>query len=377
MGQVSNVVDFTKVPNPFLPAPPILKMSKRHLHHQAQLFISKFPGETSYAVKANSERPVVAELVKAGITTFDVASLHEMELVKSILPAAKLHYHNPVRSREEVSIALNLYDCKRFSVDHIDALKEIYQQAVDPRVIEIAIRFRMETKSKAVQSFKSKFGVLRDEGVALLNAAHEMGFKTGLTFHPGSQTTSPAPYLEHLEVAAFINGEATHGISFLNIGGGLPSSYQMIKTDSLSVFFHKIGESFQKHFNSHSIKLECEPGRALVAGAGTLVTRIKNSRCDRQELFLNDGIYGGLMEFHQFPELFPHYESTSQTSPANLMKWTVYGPTCDPIDVLPYALTLPANLLEGDEIEFKGVGAYSTATATRFNGYGAIEVQMV
>ena len=377
MGQVSNVVNFAKVPNPFLPVPPVLKMSKRHIHQQAQLFISQFPGETSYAVKANSERPVVAELVKAGITTFDVASLHEMELVKSILPTAKLHYHNPVRSREEVGIALNLYDCKRFSVDHLDSLNEIYQQAADPRAIEIAIRFRMETKSEAVQSFKSKFGVLRDEAFILLNAAYEMGFKTGLTFHPGSQTTSPAPYLEHIEEASFINGQANHDISFLNIGGGLPSSYQMIKTDSLSVFFHKIGESFQEHFNSSLIKLECEPGRALVAGAGTLVTRIKNARHDRQELFLNDGIYGGLMEFHQFPELFPHYESTSITSLKNLIKWTVYGPTCDPIDVLPYPLILPANLLEGNEIEFKGVGAYSTATATRFNGYGAIEVQMV
>lgn len=377
MGQLLNIEAFSKTQNPIAPPAPVLRMSKQKLQMQAKLFIDQFPGETSYAVKANAEECVIQELVRAGITTFDVASPYEMNLVKGILPIAKLHYHNPIRSKQEVNIALNLYDCKRFSVDHIDALNEVYEQASNPEEIEIAIRFRMETKSKAVQSFKSKFGVLRDEATYLVRKAQEMGFVVGLTFHPGSQTISPAPYLEHMSEAQYINSNLPKDIAFLNVGGGFPSHYKGIKSAPLSVFFDEIKQSYFSDFNSSRTKLECEPGRALVAGAGTLVTEVKAARNDRNELFLNDGIYGGLMEFHQFPELFPAYSTKKSCTNGIISNWTVYGPTCDPIDVLPNMLALPSNLQEGDVIEFHGVGAYSTATATRFNGYGAIEVQMV
>ena len=54
--------------------------------------------------------------------------------------------------------------------------------------------------------------------------------------------------------------------------------------------------------------------------------------------------------------------------------YTAYGPTCDPLDVLPGKLDLPAQLQEGDYLEFSSLGAYGSATATRFNGYGARSV---
>lgn len=377
MGQLSRIQEYITTQSPLLPSPPILKMSKAKLHTQAKLFLEHFSGKTSYAVKANAEAPVIAELVKAGINLFDVASPYEMKLIKEISPSASLHYHNPIRSKQEVALALSVYDCKRFSVDHEDALQSIFAQTQNPNNIEIAIRFRMETQSKAIQSFKSKFGVLKEEAISLLSLANAMGFKTGLTFHPGSQTTSPAPYLEHMQEAFEIQKQLSQPLQFLNIGGGFPAHYKMIETETLPNFFKQIDVKYHACFNPTITKLECEPGRALVAGAGTLVTDIKAARVDRRELYLNDGIYGGLMEFHQFPDLFPEYSTSLYENTTQKKDWTVYGPTCDPIDVLPYKLSLPSTLKEGDKIEFHGVGAYSTATATRFNGYGAIEVRMI
>ncbi len=52
----------------------------------------------------------------------------------------------------------------------------------------------------------------------------------------------------------------------------------------------------------------------------------------------------------------------------------VFGPTCDSLDRLPGTLALPADLATGDWLLFHGLGAYSTATVTRFNGYGSIEI---
>jgi len=376
MGQVSRVSDFFGQHTSLVSTPPVLEMSGTTLHSQARRFINGFPGETSYAVKANSEACIISELVKAGITTFDVASPLEMQIVRNILPQATLHYHNPVRSSQEVAIALHAYGCRRFSVDHMDDLEVLSSAGVQPGEIEIAIRFRMETINKAVQSFKSKFGILRDEAILLLDVASRMGFKTGLTFHPGSQTLSPTSYLEHIKEAARISRQAERQIAFLNVGGGFPSSYKGLEAQPLSCFFSKIRTCLEVQFGDQPPRLECEPGRALVARAGTLITTIKVARHDRAELYLNDGIYGGLMEFYQFPDLAPHYSCLSKAD-TEKMDWTVYGPTCDPVDCLPARLNLPKSLKEGDQIRFHGVGAYSTATATRFNGYGAIAVRMV
>ena len=50
-------------------------------------------------------------------------------------------------------------------------------------------------------------------------------------------------------------------------------------------------------------------------------------------------------------------------------RFTINGPTCDSLDVLPGAFELPADLREGDWIEFDQMGAYSNALATHFNGF--------
>jgi len=57
--------------------------------------------------------------------------------------------------------------------------------------------------------------------------------------------------------------------------------------------------------------------------------------------------------------------------------WKVFGPTCDPLDVLPHRLELPAELRDDDYIEFGTLGAYGIATITMFNGYGGHEVATV
>ena len=91
---------------------------------------------------------------------------------------------------------------------------------------------------------------------------------------------------------------------------------------------------------------------------------------------MNDGIYGSLMEVSQVALLQPNYRVirdgkvlTGATVPC-----TAYGPTCDPLDVLPNMLDLAADIAEGDYIEFGPLGAYGTATSTRFNGYGPAEI---
>jgi len=63
---------------------------------------------------------------------------------------------------------------------------------------------------------------------------------------------------------------------------------------------------------------------------------------------------------------------SEETAPFKL-----YGPTCDSIDSMPGPYHLPADLAEGDVLEFGMLGAYGTAMATRFNGFGDVQTETV
>jgi ornithine decarboxylase len=99
----------------------------------------------------------------------------------------------------------------------------------------------------------------------------------------------------------------------------------------------------------------------------------------RRELYLNDGIYGALMEMSQAPALAPHCRVLRDgvVHGGPVQRFTAYGPTCDPLDRIPGELVLPADIAEDDVIEFSTVGAYGAATATRFNGYGTSAMAIV
>lgn len=361
--------------NQFQDQTPELHVFKQQLHQQISCFRNGFPGHVTYAVKSNDDSDVIHTMYEFGINCFDVASLHEMEIVRNIAPNADLHYHNPVRSSSEILNAFYGFGCKRFAVDHLSELEKLYSLLPETSGIEIAIRFRNTKPSQAVQAFKSKFGAEPDYAALLLSRAIAMGFTTGLTFHPGSQTMDPLAYTQHIEIAANIAQAANTKLQFLNVGGGFPAQYENLIAQPLQSFFDAIGVAAFQSFPEGIPHLECEPGRALVGPSGTLVTTIKSVRRDTGELFLNDGIYGGLMEVHQFPALQPRYTlHTEAPSCAAQTLWTVYGPTCDPTDVLPFRLLLSETVQDGDQIAFEGTGAYSTATSTRFNGYGAVRV---
>ena len=54
--------------------------------------------------------------------------------------------------------------------------------------------------------------------------------------------------------------------------------------------------------------------------------------------------------------------------------YTVAGPSCDSMDVIMKDEMLPVGLQEGDYVCFPNLGAYSTAYASKFNGFPEPEV---
>jgi ornithine decarboxylase len=115
------------------------------------------------------------------------------------------------------------------------------------------------------------------------------------------------------------------------------------------------------------VQILAEPGRFLVATAGTAVSSIigKAVRNGKHCYYIDDGVY------HTFSGIiFDHCQYHLQSfRRGKTAICTVFGPTCDALDVVSMAETLPANLNVGDLLYSTNIGAYSVASSTYFNGF--------
>jgi ornithine decarboxylase len=356
------------------PEAPVFCFSSRVIEEQATAFLRGFPGEVAFAVKSSPSEHVIAGLHRAGIRVWDVASVQEMELVSGTAGSPVFHYHNPVKSVAEIRAAYTRFECRRFAVDCVEELEKIHGVVRGAADVEIAVRFVLPRQSESsAHDFSSKFGASMAEAPELLRRAVQMGYRPVLTFHPGSQCKDPQAYVRHIRSAADIASAAGTVLYALNVGGGFPAQYVRCNGHVLDSYFDAIKETVHRAFSAEQMpKLECEPGRGLAAACMSLLTKVKLVRHAKDEIFLNDGVYGALMEVWQVPDLQPPHrvirDGVEVTDKSRLV--TVFGPTCDPLDKLPMRLSVPADIQEGDYIEFGSLGAYGAATMTRFNGYG-------
>lgn len=355
------------------PDHPILYFSPRVLHEVAARFRQGFPGLVTYAVKANPHPAVLSNLVAAGVTAFDVASPAEMEAVRAASPDAVMHYNNPVRSEAEIAAGIK-HGVASWSVDEQSELDKL--EAV-PRGCEIAVRFALPVAG-AAYDFGSKFGAAPDDAVALLQQVAARGWTPALCFHPGTQCEDETAWVEYIHAAKRIIDQAGVAIARLNVGGGFAANRDGVAPD-LEKVFAAIGTAVQQAFGADAPALICEPGRAMVSESFTLAARIKGMRSNGDAVYLNDGIYGGLVDIRDMglPGRVEVVAADGTRRAGPRQPRVVFGPTCDSLDRLPDGLPLPSDSATGDYVLFPGLGAYSSAMSTQFNGYGLSDVATV
>lgn len=357
------------------PENPVLFFAPSALQAMARKFIDSFPGMVTYAVKSNPMEEVVENLSAAGLRGFDVASPFEMRLIRRLAPDAALHYNNPVRSLAEIKTAVEL-GVKSYSVDSASELAKLIA-GVPAEGTEITVRFKLPVGG-AAYNFGAKFGATAELAVDLLKTVAEAGFVPSITFHPGTQCTEPAAWESYIRTAAEIAEQAGVTIARLNVGGGFPSHRLNAVTPDLDAIFEMIDRVATEAFGTNRPLLVCEPGRALCGDAFSVATRVKALR-DDTHVFLNDGVYGTLTELPMIGVIDRTEVRSADGQPrvAEDVARIVFGPTCDSVDRLPGELMLPGDLTEGDFVIFHGMGAYSTVTNTRFNGFGELGMETV
>jgi len=352
------------------PENPVMFFAPTVLQATARRFIAGFPGLVTYAVKSNPDEMVVQNLVAAGIRGFDVASPHEIDMIRRLAPTAALHYNNPVRARAEIAHAVAA-DVKSWSVDSHSELAKLIEM-VPAAGCEISVRYKLPVAG-AAYNFGAKFGATVEVAAELLAKVAEAGFVPSLTFHPGTQCTDPMAWDAYIRAGAEICAMAGVKATRLNVGGGFPSHRLNEVTPQLEATFALIDRVATEAFGADRPALICEPGRGLVADAFTLAAKVKAVR-DDAHVFINDGVYGALTELPMIGVIdrTEVISTEGQKRDGLTRERIVFGPTCDSVDRLPGELSLPCDLQEGDYLVFHGMGAYSTATNTRFNGFGDV-----
>jgi ornithine decarboxylase len=182
----------------------------------------------------------------------------------------------------------------------------------------------------------------------------------------------------YIRAAAEVAQDAGVKIARLNVGGGFPAHRLIDVEPQLDEIFALIDRVTTEAFGDDRPALVCEPGRGLVAECYSAVVCVKAIR-DGEHVFMNDGIYGGLAELPLIGVIDRIEVIGADLTPrlAARVPRICFGPTCDSVDRLPGELMLPGDMAEGDYMVFHGMGAYSTATVTRFNGFGNIGLETV
>lgn len=320
-----------------------------------------------YAVKALAHDAVVGALARAGCD-FDVATRDELDLVvrHGAQPGRVLHTH-PIKKVSEIADAIAI-GVRTFVVDNEVELEKFCGA---PHGVRVLVRLAYRSPH-AASDLSSKFGVGAHEAERLVRRAIELGVHVaGFSFHVGSQLDDPDRFAaavdETMALVDDLESRLPVRFSVLDIGGGFPVAYDLPVTP-----LEAIAERIRPALTAAASRLEiiAEPGRILAAEAMILITSVVGiaERDDGRWYYVDDGVYGSysnVVAEGVHPLVLAECELRTRRTDH---RWaTVAGPTCDSTDVVAREVLLP-DLAVGDLLASPVMGAYTSVTATRFNG---------
>lgn len=342
---------------------PLLVLSLEQIEKNYRLLRTHLPRvKVFYAIKANPHRRIL-ELMRDLGSNFDVASDGEiMELNSLGVDGSRMIYANPMKTVN------GLRACRNAGVGKMtfDSAGEIDKMARECPGATVLLRIRIDNSSAHVDLNK-KFGAAREQALELLLKAREAGLDAaGIAFHVGSQTTSADPYLYALDIAREIFEEAAAAgmqLRIMDIGGGFPIPEPKVRFN-LQEMLNQINARLDEDFPG--VEIWAEPGRFICGTAVNLITSVigVTERGGQPWYFLDEGLYGtfsGVL-FDQWDFKLISFKEGEQVAA------TFAGPSCDSLDIM-FRGKMTVRQEEGDLILVPICGAYTSASATTFNGF--------
>jgi|HubBroStandDraft_6_1064221.scaffolds.fasta_scaffold00077_5 diaminopimelate decarboxylase len=333
----------------------------------------------SYAAKAFLCTEFARLLTESSLG-MDVCSLGELEVAeRSGFDAARLTMHGAGKTDGELCAALE-GRVGRIVMDGLSDLERLSQLARGSDPIQVLLRLNtgvdVDTHAHVrTVGADSKFGLTPEEEAAaanLIKAGPALKF-IGLHAHPGSQITDVASLVANLsQLIRAAERFADYGLtcSTLIAGGGFGvQSHPGRSQDGLDIGA-AIAACKDRVDAANALQsrptIEFEPGRSIVAHAGTSIYQILSvkRRADGNLLVVDGG-----MADNPRPALYGAYHHVvpilEETGVKRLT--SVFGRACES-DFIANAM-LPDNLDRGDLLAVCTTGAYTHSMSSNYNGF--------
>lgn len=334
-----------------------------------------------YSVKANSNLSILRLLGRLG-AGFDIVSGGELERARRAHKKAlgKVVFSGVGKTEDELRLALRS-GILLFNVESEGELELLAACAAQLRkTASVALRVNPDVPAETHPYISTglqehKFGVPIGAARELYRRAikHEYLEVAGVSLHIGSQITDVAPFRLAMERAVELAdqlGLDGHDIRLVDAGGGLGISYSSEEPADFKDVAERYAEAVTRplrKLRKPQPRLLLEPGRAIVAPAGALLTRVLYQKQNGSKRFtivdaaMNDlirpSLYGARHEIVPVALKRPEWESIQSD---------VAGPICESGDFLARDAALPA-VLPGDALCVLDAGAYGMSLASNYN----------
>jgi len=339
-----------------------------------QFLSKKYDFDIHYAVKANSNKPILNEMKRAGFGA-DCVSGNEVLLASEVgFSPESILFAGVGKTDKEINAALDTgikaFNCESFQ--EIEILNELANNKA--QIAEISLRINPNIDAKTHKYIttgldENKFGINQADLPALLDALPKLKNinLTGLHFHIGSQITDMNVFkglcLRVNEIQDWLLDRGVH-VKHLNLGGGLGIDYQNPDSQSIADFetYFQIFNQFLERKPNQQIHFEL--GRSIVAQCGNLITRV---------IYIKQGINtsfaivdAGMTELMR-PALYQSYHQIDNLSSSeNIEEYDVVGPICESTDCFGKRVKLPKTK-RGDLIAIRSAGAYGEVMTSNYN----------
>ncbi|HHG3104477.1 TPA: diaminopimelate decarboxylase [Vibrio parahaemolyticus] len=333
--------------------------------------VGQHPHLVCYAVKANSNLGVLNALARLG-SGFDIVSGGELErVIAAGGDAKKVVFSGVGKTPAEMKRALEL-GIKCFNVESEPELERLNKVAGELGVIApISLRINPDVDAKTHPYISTglrdnKFGIAFDRAPEVYQFAQSLPNLNvqGIDCHIGSQLTSIDPFIDATDrLLALIDDLKSQGINIrhLDVGGGLGVVYR----DELPPQPSDYAKALLRRLENHQdLELIFEPGRAIAANAGILLTRVEFLKHTEHKNFaIIDAAMNDLMR----PALYQAWQDIVPVSPRNgePQTYDLVGPICETGDFLGKDRALV--LQEGDLLAVRSAGAYGFVMSSNYN----------
>lgn len=344
---------------------------ERHWHAFDNAFGSH-PHLICFAVKSNSNIALLNVMAKLG-SGFDIVSQGELERVLAAGgEASKVVFSGVAKSYSEIERALDV-GIRCFNVESIPELHRINEVAGKmSKIAPISLRVNPDVDAKTHPYIstglkENKFGVSVQQAREVYRLAKTLlNVKiVGMDCHIGSQLTELQPFLDATDrLIVLMEQLKEDGIELhhLDLGGGLGVPYNGEEPPHPTEYTEAL---LAKLKNYPNLEIILEPGRAISANAGILVTKVEylKSNEDRNFAIVDTGMNDMIR-----PALYEAYMQITEVNQSLDREKAVYdvvGPICETSDFLGKGRELA--ITEGDLIAMRSAGAYGATMSSTYN----------